>query len=362
MDGKVHAVARGQAQYTTFSGWDIYRDEVPLLAAVAPAQTSAMAQSLVNDAQQGGWLPKWPVANGYTGMMGGDSSDAIIAEAYAFGARDFDTMAALAAMVKGATQVQTQRRDLGQGYYTERPGLASYLANGYAVNDSATSGSAVPDGASLTLEYATDDSRSPRSRRISATPAHPARSSAGRRTGPTLYNTDSGFLQPRDAAGNFPAGRPGDRRAGQLRPVRLPGGQRRTVRLDGPAGPWRADQRHGRQRRRRRAAGHVLHPGQHRAERRRTTGLATRVDLLAPWVYDYAGEPYKTQAEVAQAARQRVLRHPRRRAGQRRPRRDELLVRLGCARHVPGDTGRPGAWCSARRCSPRSRSTCRGIT
>ena len=102
MDGQVHTSRPGQAQYSEFSGWDIYRSEVPLLAAIAPAQTSAMAQSLVNDAQQGGWLPKWPVGNGYTGMMGGDSADAIIAEAYAFGARDFDTTGALAAMVKGA--------------------------------------------------------------------------------------------------------------------------------------------------------------------------------------------------------------------------------------------------------------------
>jgi predicted alpha-1,2-mannosidase len=106
MDGKVHQTKRGQAQYTTFSGWDIYRDEMPLLATIAPSQTSAMVQSLVNDADQGGWLPKWPVADGYTGMMGGDSADAIIAEAYAFGARDFNTRAALAAMVKGATEVR----------------------------------------------------------------------------------------------------------------------------------------------------------------------------------------------------------------------------------------------------------------
>ncbi len=122
MDGKVHRTTRGQAQYTTFSGWDIYRDEVPLLATIAPAQTSAMAQSLVNDAEQGGWLPKWQVAGGYTDMMGGDAADAIIAEAYAFGARNFDTGAALTAMLKGADTVQTST-DLGQGYYEERPGL-----------------------------------------------------------------------------------------------------------------------------------------------------------------------------------------------------------------------------------------------
>jgi predicted alpha-1,2-mannosidase len=296
MDGKLHAVARGQAQYTTFSGWDIYRDEVPLLAAVAPAQTSAMAQSLVNDAQQGGWLPKWPVANGYTGMMGGDSSDAIIAESYAFGARDFDTMAALAAMVKGATQVQSSG-DLGEGYYTERPGLASYLANGYAVNDSATSGSAVPDGASLTLEYATDDYA------ISAFAKDLGDTSRSRtflsrsQNWTTLYNTDSGFLQPRDATGNFPPGNPVTDGLSSF-------GQSGFQEGNAAQYAWMVPQDLG---------GLISAMGGNAAADARLDTFFTQdnigpndpyywagneVDLLAPWVYDYAGQPYKTQAEV----------------------------------------------------------------
>jgi putative alpha-1,2-mannosidase len=33
-DGKVHRAASGHAQYADFSGWDIYRSEVPLLATI----------------------------------------------------------------------------------------------------------------------------------------------------------------------------------------------------------------------------------------------------------------------------------------------------------------------------------------
>ena len=296
MDGKVHKTAPGQAQYTTFSGWDIYRDEVPLLATVAPAQTSAMAQSLVNDAEQGGWLPKWPVANGYTGMMGGDSSDAIIAEAYAFGARDFDTKAALAAMVKGATQVQTSS-DLGEGYYTERPGLASYLSKGYVMNDEATSGSAVPDGASETLEYATDDfAISQFAQDLGA--GSTSRTFLGRSQNWTnLYNVDSGYLQPRDDAGNFP---PGDPVTDGLSSFGQSGFQ------EGNAAQyaWMVPQDLG---------GLVKAMGGNAAADSRLDTFFTQdniganepyywagneTDLLAPWVYDYAGEPYKTQAEV----------------------------------------------------------------
>jgi predicted alpha-1,2-mannosidase len=296
MDGNVHQTAPGQAQYSEFSGWDIYRDEVPLLATVAPAQTSAMAQSLVNDAEQGGWLPKWPVANGYTGMMGGDSSDAMIAEAYAFGARNFDTKAALAAMVKGATQVQNSG-DLGQGYYEERPGLNSDLANGYVVNSSVSSGSAVPDGASLTLEYATDDYSIAAFAQQLGVGATYQSFLARSQNWTNIYNVDSGFLQPRDANGNFPASDPvtdglssfgqsgfQEGNAGQYAwsvpqdlhgLVNAMGGdQAATARLDtffqqdqaGPNAPY--------------------------------YWAGNETDIMAPWVYDYAGAPYKTQAEV----------------------------------------------------------------
>jgi predicted alpha-1,2-mannosidase len=296
MDGAVHTAARGQAQYTDFSGWDIYRSEIPLLAALVPRQAGAMAQSLVDDAEQGGWLPKWPVADGYTGMMGGDSADPIIAEAYAFGARDFDAKGALAAMVKGATQVQTGS-DLGQGYYEERPGLASYLQNGYVPNDTAYSGSAVPNGASLTLEYASDDYA------ISALAQSLGASGTARtfldrsQNWENLFNTDSGYLQPRDDSGAFPAGDPvtdGLSSFGQsgfqegnaaqylwMVPqdlsglINAVGGDAAAVsRLDtffqqdqaGPNDPY--------------------------------YWAGNEVDLDAPWVYDYAGAPYKTQAEV----------------------------------------------------------------
>jgi hypothetical protein len=255
-----------------------------------------MMQSLVNDAQQGGWLPKWPVAGAYTGMMGGDSADAIIAEAYAFGARDFDTQGALAAMVKGATQVQTSS-DLGQGYYEERPGLDTYLKNGYAANDLAESGSAVPDGASLTLEYATDDFAIAQfAKSLGASDTFRAFLTRSQNW-TNVYNVDSGFLQPRDAGGNFPAGNPvtdGLSSFGQsgfqegnaaqyafsvpqdLRGlIAAMGGDSAAVsRLDtffqqdqaGPNAPY--------------------------------YWAGNEVDMLAPWVYDYAGAPYKTQAEV----------------------------------------------------------------
>lgn len=199
-DGAVHRVRRGHDEYATFSGWDIYRTQIPLLALLAPHETSDMMQSLVDAARQGGWLPKWSLVNGYTAVMGGDSADPIIAGAYAFGARDFDLRGALAAMVKNATDMQSPA---GQGWYRPRPGLDEYERLGYVVNTHTTNVSPVRNGASLTLEYALDDfSIAQFAKAIGDMPRYRAfmgRSQHWR----NLFDTASGLVTPRTSYGAF---------------------------------------------------------------------------------------------------------------------------------------------------------------
>lgn len=125
-DDRVHK-APGHTQYTNFSGWDIYRSHSPLVAWLFPEEASDMAQSLVNDAEQGGGgLPKWPVANDESGAMYGDPAVPIIAGAWAFGARDFDARAALKVMRYGATAPEAKSKT-----YAVRPGLEDFLKYGY---------------------------------------------------------------------------------------------------------------------------------------------------------------------------------------------------------------------------------------
>jgi predicted alpha-1,2-mannosidase len=145
-DGKIHN-AKGRVQYANYSGWDIYRSQVQLITMLLPKVGSDIAQSLVVDAQQGGGLPIWPVANDESGVMVGDPSDPILASIYAFGGHDFDTKAALAAMLNGATDPKTHVR-----MYPERPGLADYIRKGYIPESAEISGSA-----SVTLEDANAD-------------------------------------------------------------------------------------------------------------------------------------------------------------------------------------------------------------
>ena len=153
-DGKVHRVAAGHAFYANFSDWDIYRTEIPLLALLFPHRTSDMIQSLVDAAGQGGWLPRWALANAPTSVMGGDSVDPVIAGAYAFGARDFSLHRALTAMVKGANDTNAPP---AFGWYQERPAGGDFNRLGYIPNVYTTSVSPVPNGASETLEYSLDD-------------------------------------------------------------------------------------------------------------------------------------------------------------------------------------------------------------
>ena len=143
-DGKIHSLigARQKAQYANFSDWDIYRNTVEWQALFFPERASDMDQSLVNDAEQSGQLPRWEAANDVTYVMGGDSPAPVMASSYAFGARNFDGETALKYMVKAATETENNR---------ERPLLADYLKLGYIPVDEDSI------DCSRTLEYANDD-------------------------------------------------------------------------------------------------------------------------------------------------------------------------------------------------------------
>jgi predicted alpha-1,2-mannosidase len=152
-DWKVHSLAgTGQhAQYANFSDWDTYRNTIQLQALLFPRRTSDIMQSLVNDAIQDGWLPRWPLANQQTYIMNGDSANALLASGYAFGGRDFDTSTALRYMVKGGTQPADGSSNFKPyEMRVPRPFLAEYLKYGFVP---ATD----PLSASRTLEYAVDD-------------------------------------------------------------------------------------------------------------------------------------------------------------------------------------------------------------
>ena len=196
-DGQVHA-ASGFTKYDFFSGWDIYRSECQFIAMLDPGVASDMAQSLIQDAREGGTLPRWSIPSGDTGTMTGDPAVPIIGAMYAFGATNFDTAAALAAMVKAAVDPTTTTSN----GINERIAQRDYLNLGYLPE-----GMIGRDGpVSVTLEYCSADFAL--ARFALALDDHTNYTAAMNRAQNwrNLYNTNSGYLQLRRSDGFWPSG------------------------------------------------------------------------------------------------------------------------------------------------------------
>jgi predicted alpha-1,2-mannosidase len=298
MDGAVHRV-HGRTHYADFSGWDVYRTEVPLLALLVPKRAGDMMRSLLADAAQSGCLPRWPYAAGQSMTMVGDSADPMLAAAAAFGAR-FDREAALAAMAKGATAACRS----ANGEYVERQGLPEYLSRGYVPFDedtgtrNANSIYGDPDtvwgSAATTLEYAVDDFAIAR---LAARAGDRADYRAFLRRAANwhrLFDPASRMLEPRYRSGAFPD--PYDN---------LNGGG--FVEGDSAQYTWMVPQDPaglaaalgGRARAARRLAFFLRDlnggPGGTHTDH---ALLGNEPTLHTPWLFDWLGRPYRTQEAV----------------------------------------------------------------
>ncbi|MEU6371728.1 GH92 family glycosyl hydrolase [Streptomyces sp. NPDC046909] len=154
-DGDPHTTAR-RAQYGTFSGWDVYRDQVQLLTLLEPETGSDIAQSLYELAQQnGGIWDRWLHGASGTHVMNGDPSAVALAGIHAFGGTDFDLRGALASLVKAATvPTAADLSPAGRPVLSvgQRPSLDLYLKHHYMPSVSNAWG-----GAAETLEMSGAD-------------------------------------------------------------------------------------------------------------------------------------------------------------------------------------------------------------
>ena len=84
MDSKNHHLEPGQRNYTTFSCWDTFRAEHPLLTLIHADRVPDMVNSLIRMAEQSpAGMPVWPLQGTETGTMTGYHSASIMAEACA---------------------------------------------------------------------------------------------------------------------------------------------------------------------------------------------------------------------------------------------------------------------------------------
>jgi predicted alpha-1,2-mannosidase len=104
MDNQIHTVAPGHHFLATFSGWDTYRTQAQFWGLLYPDAasdfcSSFLAMSKQTEYQGGGGLPMWSMYNDDTYVMCGYPADPYIANAYAFGATNFDLAALKNVMV-----------------------------------------------------------------------------------------------------------------------------------------------------------------------------------------------------------------------------------------------------------------------
>jgi predicted alpha-1,2-mannosidase len=195
-DGKTHTVDAGHgAVYANYSGWDIYRSQAQLEALVAPQVASDTAQSMVDDYAQTGIFPKWSENNGESYVMVGDPADAILADYYAFGARNFDTTTALADMVK---QASTTNND--------RPGLAYLNSPGYLPHDGSYGCCNFYGPVATTLEYDTADFAISAMAGALGDTANQKTYANRAQDWRNVLNPASGFVEPRNASGSWTGG------------------------------------------------------------------------------------------------------------------------------------------------------------
>jgi predicted alpha-1,2-mannosidase len=131
-DHENHAGADFQ-NYTTFSIWDIYRAEWPLLLLLHPGRVNDMVNSMLAEYRELGRhsLPVWPLWGNETWCMPGYHSADMIAAAYLDGFNGFDA--------------ETAYQDMRETAMQDRRGLDAYRLRGYGPLTS------------ISLEYTVDD-------------------------------------------------------------------------------------------------------------------------------------------------------------------------------------------------------------
>ena len=90
-DGNPHR-SENFTKRTIFSGWDVFRSQMPLQTVINPQLINDLVNSLVTlaDEKDKDYLERWEFLNSYSGCMLGNPAVSVIADAYAKGIRDYD--------------------------------------------------------------------------------------------------------------------------------------------------------------------------------------------------------------------------------------------------------------------------------
>jgi predicted alpha-1,2-mannosidase len=326
-DANAAAGLHQQHVYANFSDWDTYRSWAPLIATLFPKVASDIAQTYVLNAEQSGQFPRWAMVNASTDQMSGDNASALIAQVYAYGARDFDVSRALHYMYQSALGATAGTYTGGQNPdQINRPAAADYAQRHYAAQLPEHQTDHAVTGASVTEEWSIDDfaisqfadALSPSQIAAAEVPANVATVFAERTNyWQNLLNPLTMCLSPRDYAGRFPVGSDCNSTPADF-------GYRGHVTGFGQVGfdeasseqyLWMVPQN---------LSGLITALGGRAATAERLDAFMTggynvgandprmwignEPSFATPWVYNYLGRPWRTQ-EVVEAIRTRLFGH-----------------------------------------------------
>ena len=280
-DNIIHQTKPEHPIFADFSGWDIYRTEAPLLTLIQPQRMQDMCQSISLMYQQGGWIDRWPQANVYTNVMCGSPLTTVAATAWNAGLRGFDMAALYPGMVLDATQPAPP----GKPYFGES-NVQFMDTVGYIPDDKEGYGS-VSQTEEDCLAYAS----------LASVAASLGRAADARRFTRrallyrNLFDPETKFLRPRLADGTWYGPFDPTKEHGYVEGTGwhyrwlAPQDAAGLIRLFGGDGPFNAEMDKFF------SYPHPTWTGQYYNPYNET-------DLQAPFLYDYSGAPWKTQARV----------------------------------------------------------------
>ena len=197
-DDKVH----NGSSYTDFSLWDTYRALHPLLIFTQPERINPIITSMLQMFKEGGRLPMWPNP-AETNIMIGTHADDVIADAYVKGFHGYDVGLAYKAVLKDVmvppdndTILKYGDRDLWTGYEAQA-GLTYFKKIGYVPVDKTA------ESVSRTIEYCVDDYAAAQLAKALGKSDDYKRLMSLSKNYKNLYDPATGFMLPRKLNGEF---------------------------------------------------------------------------------------------------------------------------------------------------------------
>lgn len=173
--------------------WDTFRALYPLSNLVYPSINKEMQEGLINDYKEGGFLPEWS-SPGFRNVMVGNNSASVVSDAYMKGLRGYDINTLYEALLHGANNE-------GPLEAVGRKGVQYYNTLGYVPYDVN-----INENAARTLEYAYDDFTIWKLAKALNRPKKEISLYEKRMLNyKKLYNPEIGLMSGRNKDGSFPA-------------------------------------------------------------------------------------------------------------------------------------------------------------